>query len=91
MDRRKPEAQILALPTRDPDAPDSLTTASSKAMEAAGVIDGWQAAAALTVARLVDQGRRGASCISANIGAHRQCMEFALQSAAEDAQVWPES
>jgi hypothetical protein len=86
-DRRKPEAQILALLTRDPDTPDSLTTASRKALEAAGVIDGWQAAAALAVARLVDQGRVGASSIASNIRAHRQCMEFALESATEDAQV----
>jgi hypothetical protein len=75
------------LPTRDPDAPDSLTAASRKALEAAGVIDGWQAAAALAVARLVDASRHGASGIAANIRAHRQCMEYALQRATEDAQV----
>jgi hypothetical protein len=86
-DRRKPQAQILALPTRDPDAPDSLTTASRKALEAAGVLSTWQAEAALVVARLVDRGRHGASGIAANIRAHRQCMEFALHSATKDGQV----
>jgi hypothetical protein len=84
-DRRR--ADVIALSVRDPDAPDSLTTASRKALDAAGVLGSWQAEAALAVARLVDQGRHGASGIAANIRAHRQCMEFALQSATEGAQV----
>ena len=84
-DRRR--ADVIALPVRDPDGPASLTSASRKALDAAGVLGTWQSEAALAVARLVDQGRHGASGIAANIRAHRQCMEFALQSATEGAQV----
>jgi hypothetical protein len=84
-DRRR--ADLIALPVRDPDAPDSLTSASRRALDTAGVLGTWQAEAALVVARLVDDGRHGASGIAAIIREHRQCMEFALQSATEDAQV----
>ena len=84
-DRRR--ADLITLPVRDPEAPDSLTSASRKALDAAGVLGTWQAEAALVVARLVDRGRHGASGMAANIRAHRQCMEFALQSATKDAQV----
>jgi hypothetical protein len=85
--RDRPRADVIALPVRDPDAPGSLTSASHKALDAAGVLGTWQAEAALVVARLVDQGRHGASGIAANIRAHRQCMEFALQSGTDGAQV----
>lgn len=84
-DRRR--ADLIALPIRDLHASDSLTSASRKALDAGGVLGTWQAEAALAVARLVDQGRHGATGIAANIRAHRQCMEFALQSATQDAQI----
>jgi hypothetical protein len=81
------KADVIQLPTPDPDSPGSLVYTSRKALEQAGVEDGWKAAAALAVAALIDSQKHGASGAAGNIKAHRESMQFALQDSGEEADV----
>jgi hypothetical protein len=76
----------LPVPTRDPSEP-TLVAMSKVALEAAGVLDSWQACAALAVARLIDDGKHGASGPSGTVKSHRDAMTYAIQQSQDDADV----
>jgi hypothetical protein len=47
----------------------------------AGILQSWQAAAVLALSRLIDAGKHGASGAASTIRAHREALEYALDSA----------
>jgi hypothetical protein len=75
------QAEVVQLPVPDPDQPGSLVYASRKALEAAGVDQGWKAEAVYAVARLIDAQKHGASGAAGNVRCHREAMQFCLQDA----------
>jgi hypothetical protein len=75
-------------PTREPESDAySLTKATLAALEQAGMHQTWQGVSALKLAELIDAARHGASGAAANVKAHRESLQYALDNAREDAQV----
>jgi hypothetical protein len=80
---RRVSNPVTALPVRDPGEL-TLVGLTRKALDKAGVLESWQAAAALALAALIDAGGRDAA---RNVVAHRDATNYALQSAGDDAKV----
>jgi hypothetical protein len=58
-----------------------LTRYSREALDRAGILQSWQAAAVLALSRLIDAGKHGASGAAGTIRAHRDAMAVALDAA----------
>jgi hypothetical protein len=87
-DMRNKRAPVVQLPVRAPEESEfSLTAATRKALEDAGVIDTWQAAACLALSTLIDSAKHGASGAAGNTRAHREAMQFALADTGQDADI----
>lgn len=59
-----------------------LTRYSREALDAAGILHSWQAAAVLSLSRLIDAGKHGASGAAGTIREHRVAMGVALDASA---------
>jgi hypothetical protein len=88
-DRRFERAKVLQLQQPEPEIDDSkgLTGATIAALDKAGVLNSWQGAACVALARLIDQGKHGSAGAAANVRGHREAMDFALRESGEDADV----
>jgi hypothetical protein len=84
-DRRvsSPRNSVIVLPPRDSDEP-TLFSLTRRALDKAGVLESWPAAAALKLAEHIDAGGRDAARL---VVAHRDAMAFALQDAGDDADI----
>jgi hypothetical protein len=58
-----------------------LTRYSREALDRAGILQSWQAAAVLALSRPFDAGKHGASGAAGTIRAHRDAMAVALEAA----------
>ena len=83
---RPTRSAVLQLPPPGDDEL-SLTTLTKKALADAGVLQTWQGAAVLTLARLIDSGKHGTSGPARNVKAHREAMAIAIAAAAKKADV----
>jgi hypothetical protein len=76
------------LPVREPDPDEpTLVGLTKKALDDVGMLQTWQAAAAVALAELIDSGAHGASGAARNVVEHRSAMEYALASAGANADV----
>jgi hypothetical protein len=64
-----------------------LTKLTREALEEGGVLNTWQGAAAMALAKLIDTGKHGASGAAGTIKAHREAMGVALADSGEEADV----
>jgi len=64
-----------------------LTKLTREALDEGGVLDTWQGAAAMALAKLIDTGKHGASGAAGTIKAHREAMGVALADSGEEADV----
>ena len=65
----------------------TLVDFTKEALEEAGVLESWQGAAAMELAKLIVAGKHGASGAAGTIKAHREAMSVALVDSGEDADV----
>ena len=90
----RPERKLAYLPSAnsqpvdrsDDDGP-TLTDLTKKALDEGGVLETWQAVAAIRLAQLIDSGKHGASGAAGTIKAHREAMAVALADVGDSADV----
>ena len=71
----------------DQDQGPTLVDFTKEALEQAGVLESWQGAAAMELAKLIVAGKHGASGAAGTIKAHREAMSVALADSGEEADI----
>ena len=86
-DRRRQRAAIASVsqfPARELPTSDRMVRTTTEALDREGILGTWQAAACLALAELIDAGKHGASGAAGTIRAHRDAVNYAIQSVGND-------
>src|SRR5215203_2023625 len=90
----RPERKVLDFPTPKPAQSDesedqgpTLVDFTKTALEEAGVLETWQGASAMELAKLIVAGKHGASGAAGTVKALREAMSVALADSGSDADV----